>query len=136
MAYKMYFTGIKLQLIDEGNKLIHDNINNIILYNCIESDCNIPAQLVLDCSLNNMWFPVLDSDITTILKPYFLQDKLYNIRVVGTDEYNIHLVHMVEKDTNIDVSDHILKSGIGQHLCAAMRTGYNLQYFIYLYHNK
>lgn len=132
----MYFTGIKLQLIDEGNKIIYVYFDKIILYNCIESDCNIPAQLVLDCSLNNMWFPILNSDITTLLKPYFIQDKLYNIRIVETNEYNIHLVHMVEKDTNIDVSDHILKSGIGQRLCAAMRTGIIYNIFFFIYHNK
>lgn len=116
-------TEISLQLVDEGNKIIHDNFNNIVLYMFIESDCCLPVQLVLNCSLNNMWFPVLDVDISTLLKPYFTNGKLYTIQIIETDEYNVNLVDMVEKDTNIDISNSILNSGIGQRLCAAMKTG-------------
>ncbi|VVC24546.1 Hypothetical protein CINCED_3A019121 [Cinara cedri] len=138
---------ISLQLVDEGNKIIHDNFNNIVLYNFIESDCCLPGQLVLDCSLNDMWFPVLDIDISTLLKPYFIKGKLYNIQIVETDEYNVNLVHMVENDTNIDISNSILNSGIGQRLCAAMKTdenpyeesllkGQSFLSYVYHYHFK
>lgn len=121
--YFYIFTGIQLQLVDEGNEIIDSSFNEVILYNFIEDDCVLPGQLVLECSLSNMWFPVMNCDTATLLKPYFIKDKLYNIQIVETDEYNVNLVHLVEKDTNIDICESILKSGIGQRLDAVMRTG-------------
>lgn len=117
------FAVIKLQLVDEGEKIIDVIFDKITLYNFIESDCHLPGQLVLDCSLNNMWFPILNVDTILMLKPYFNQELLYKVRIVKTDVSGVKLVQMIKNDTNIDISDSILQSGIGQHLCAAIKTG-------------
>lgn len=117
------FLEIKLQLVDEGDEIINENFNNITLFNFVESDCNILAQLVLDCSLNNMWFPVLNIDTILMLQPYFNKELLYKIQIVKTDESGIKLVQMIQNDTNVDISDAILNSGIGQRLSAAIKTG-------------
>lgn len=109
--------------------------NNITLYNFIESDCNLPAQLVLDCSLNNMWFPSLNIDTSLLLQPYFDKKLLYKIVIIETEESGTQLVQMIQKDTNFDVSKIILESGIGQHLCAAMKTGIIIIFtFFLLFH--
>jgi len=109
-------------LVDDGDEVINASIDNITLYNFIENDCSFPAQLVLNCSLSNMWFPVMDADTTLMLQPYFNKKLLYKIQIVKTDEFNVKLVKMIEKDTNIDISDNILKSGIGQLLSSAIKT--------------
>lgn len=98
--------------------------NNIILYNFIETDCNLPAQLVLDCSLYNMWFPSMNVDTSIILQPYFDKKQLYKVLIIKSDESGAQLVQMIQKDTNIDISEVILESGFGQRLCAAMKTGF------------
>lgn len=116
---------IKLQLVDEGDEIINENFNKIILYNFIESDCNLPRQLVLDCSINNMWFPIISVDTLLMIQPYFNEKLLYSIKIVKSDESGVKSVQMINKDTNVDISDSILKSGIGQRLCSAMKTGIN-----------
>jgi hypothetical protein len=115
---------IKLLLVDEGNEVINEMFNNIILYNFIESDCNFPAQLVLDCSLNNMWFPSMSVDTSIMLQPYFDKKQLYKVLIIKSDESGTQFVQMIQKDTNIDLSEIILESGIGQRLCAAIKTGF------------
>lgn len=117
------FLEIKLQLVDEGDEIINENFNNITLFNFIESDCNLLAQLVLDCSLHNMWFPALNMDTILMLQPYFNKELLHKIQIVKTDESGIKLVRMIQNDTNVDISDAILNSGIGQRLSAAIKTG-------------
>lgn len=117
------YVGIKLQLIDEGSEVIHENFESITLYNFIESDCNLPGQLVLNCSLSNMWFPIINVDTALILQPYFNKELLYKVRIIETNESGINMVQMFQKDTNLDISKSILKSGIGQRLCAALKTG-------------
>uniref|UniRef100_A0A2S2R5N5 Tudor domain-containing protein n=1 Tax=Sipha flava TaxID=143950 RepID=A0A2S2R5N5_9HEMI len=116
---------IKLLLVDEGNEVINEMFNNIILYNFIESDCNFPAQLVLDCSLNNMWFPSMSVDTSIMLQPYFDKKQLYKVLIIKSDESGTQFVQMIQKDTNIDLSEIILESGIGQRLCAAIKTDEN-----------
>lgn len=115
-------------MIDERNEITNENFNNIILYNFIETDCNIPAQLVLDCTLSNMWFPVLNEDTILMLQPYFNNKLLYTVNIIKTDESNLNFVQLIEKDTNIDISNIILESGFGQRLCAAMKTGNFLEF--------
>lgn len=117
-------------MIDEGDKIINEHFDKIILYNFVESDCNLPGQLVLDCSLSDMWFPVINIDTTLILQPYFKLGELYKILIVKSDESGSKVVQMIHKDTNVDVSNAILESGIGQRLNAAMKTGiiYNLHF--------
>lgn len=110
-------------MVDEGDEITNEIFDNITLYNFTESDCDLPGQLVLDCSLNNMWFPIMNVDTTLMLKPYFNKELLYKVQVVKTDESGVKLVQMFKNDTNIDISDMILKSGIGQRLCAAEKTG-------------
>lgn len=119
----LFITDITLRLIDEGDEIIHENVDEVILYNFIESDCELPEQLVLECSLSNMWFPLMTVDITLILQPYFNKELLYHVKIVKSDESGVKIVRMINKDTNIDISDSILESGIGQRLCAAMKTG-------------
>lgn len=113
---------IKLQLVDVGGELIHENLNNMILYNFIESDCELPGQLILECSLNNMWFPVLNIDTILLIQPYFNKE-LYNVQIVKTIENGIHLVEMKIKDSNTNISDLLLRSGIGQRLSEVMKSG-------------
>ncbi|KAE9535821.1 hypothetical protein AGLY_007722 [Aphis glycines] len=138
---------IKLQLIDEGDKIINEYFDKIILYNFVESDCNLPGQLVLNCSLSDMWFPVINIDTTLMLQPYFKLGELYKILIVKTDESGSKVVQMIHKDTNIDVSNAILQSGIGQRLNAAMKTdenpyeenlliGQSFLSYVYNYHLK
>lgn len=132
--YIYIFIEIKLQLIDEGNKIINEHFDKIILYNFVESDCNLPEQLVLNCSLSDMWFPVINFDTTLVLQPHFKIGQLYKILIVKTDESGTNVVQMIHKDTHVDVSDAILQSGIGQRLNAAMKTGiiiYNINFFEY-----
>lgn len=117
------FVEIKLQLLDEGDEIINENFNKITLFNFIKSDCNLSAQLVLDCSLSNMWFPVVNVDTILMLQPNFNTGLLYKIQIVETVESGIRLVRMIQNDTNVDISDTILKSGIGQRLSAAIKTG-------------
>lgn len=93
------------------------------MYNFIETDCNVPKQLVLDCSLSNMWFPVLNEDTMLMLQPYFKKQILYKVNIVKTDESGMKLVQLIEENANIDISNIILESGIGQRLTAAMKTG-------------
>lgn len=116
------FIEIKLKLVDEGDEIINEHFIKIILYNFIENDCNLLAQLVLDCSLSNMWFPVINVDTILMLQPYFNKELLYKIQIVKIDESGIKLVQMIQNDTNVDISDTILKSGIGQRL-SAIKTG-------------
>ncbi|XP_026804803.1 uncharacterized protein LOC113548228 [Rhopalosiphum maidis] len=138
---------IKLQLIDEGNKVINEHFDKIILYNFVESDCNLPEQLVLSCSLSDMWFPVINIDTILLLQPHFKIGQLYKILIVKTDESGINVVQMIHKDTHVDVSDAILQSGIGQRLNAAMKTdenpyeeklliGQSFLSYVYNYHLK
>lgn len=110
-------------MVDEGNEITHHNFSNMTLFNFIESDCDLPGQLVLDCSLNNMWFPVINVDTLLLLQPYFNKELLYNVQIVTTIENGINLVEMAIEDSNVNISDLILKSGIGQRLCAVMKTG-------------
>lgn len=119
----MYVIGIRLLLVDEGNEVINEMFNKITLYNFIESDCNLPAQLVLDCALNDMWFPFLNVDISLMLQPYFDKNILYKVIIIKPDKSGTQLVQMIQIDTNIDISETILASGFGQRLYAAMKTG-------------
>lgn len=116
-------------MIDEGNEIINEHFSKITLYYFMNSDCYLPGQLVLDCALNNMWFPVMNIDTISMLQPYFNERLFYKVLIVDTDEMGVKLVQMILKDTNIDISDDILKSGIGQRLTAVMKTG-----IFYLYH--
>lgn len=116
---------IKLQLVDEGDEIINENFNKITLYNFIESDCNLPRQLVLDCSLSNMWFPIISVDTLLLIQPYFNKKILYTVKIIKSDESGVKSVQMFNKNTNVDISDTILKSGIGQRLVSAMKTGIN-----------
>ncbi|XP_015365129.1 PREDICTED: uncharacterized protein LOC107162646 [Diuraphis noxia] len=116
---------IKLQLIDEGDKIINEYFDKIILYNFVESDCNVPGQLVMHCSLYDMWFPVINTDTTLMLQPHFKISKLYKVLIVKTNESGTKVVQLIHKDTNVDVSNAILQSGIGQRLNAAMKTDEN-----------
>ncbi|XP_025193812.1 uncharacterized protein LOC112593566 isoform X2 [Melanaphis sacchari] len=116
---------IKLQLIDEGDKIIDEHFDKIKLYNFVENDYSLPKQLVLNCSLSDMWFPVINIDTTLILQPHFKIGQLYKILIVKTDESGNKVVQMIHKDTNVDVSNAILQSGIGQRLNAAMKTDEN-----------
>lgn len=128
---------IKLQLVDEGNEIVNENFNEIVLYNFIESDCELRKQLVLECSLNDMWFSFMTADIILLLQPFFNTEVLYKIKIIKTDESGVNFVQMFQKDNNIDISNNILESGIGQRLCAAMKTGMvykrNLYYNLILY---
>lgn len=125
---------IKFLLVDEGDEIINEHYSNITLYNFIESDGYLPGQLVLDCALNNMWFPVMNIDTIFLLQPYFSKKQLYKVLIIDTIECGVKLVQMIIKDTNIDVSDVILQSGIGQRLLAAMKTGiFNIKYTFYEY---
>lgn len=121
-----------MQLIDEGDKIVNEYVDKIILYNFVESDCNVPGQLVIDCSLSDMWFPVINIDITLMLQPHFKIGQLYKVLLLKTNESGTQVVQMIHKDTNVDVSDAILQCGIGQRLNAAMKTGkmYNNIYFL------
>jgi len=76
-----------------------------------------------------MWFPVINVDTTLMLQPYFKIGQLYKILILKNDESDVKVVQMIQNDTNIDVSDAILQSGIGQRLSAAMKTGINYYYF-------
>jgi len=117
-------------LIDEGDKIINEHFDKIILYNFIESDCYIPGQLVINCSLSDMWFPVMNTDTILMLQPHFKIGQLYKVLIVKTDEFGTKVVQIIQKDTNVDVSNAILQSGIGQRLNAAMKTGiiYNIHF--------
>lgn len=119
-------------MIDEGDKIINEYFDKIILYNFVESDCNVPGQLVIDCSLSDMWFPVINIDITLMLQPYFKIGQLYKVLIVKTNESGTQVVQMIQKDTNVDVSNAILQSGIGQRLNAAMKTGIIYNNIIFL----
>jgi len=119
----LFIIEINLRLVDKGDEIVHENFDEVILYNFIESDCALPEQLVLECSLSNMWFPLMTVDITLILLPYFNKELLYKIKIVKSEESGVKVVQMINKDTNIDISDSILESGIGQRLCVAMKTG-------------
>jgi len=110
-------------LIDEGDKIVNEYVDKIILYNFVENDCNVPGQLVIDCSLSDMWFPVINIDITSMLQPHFKIGQLYKVLLLKTNESGTQVVQMIHKDTNVDVSNAILQSGIGQRLNAAMKTG-------------
>lgn len=145
MDYKI--ENIKLQLIDEGDKIINEYFDKIILYNFVESDCNVPGQLVIHCSLSDMWFPVINIDTTLMLQPYFKIGQLYKILIIQTNESGTKVVQMIQKDTNVDVSNAILQSGIGQRLNAAMKTdenpyeenlllGQSFLSYVYNYHLK
>jgi len=112
-----------LQLIDEGDKVVNEYVDKILLYNFVESDCNVPGQLVIDCSLSDMWFPVINIDITLMLQPHFKIGQLYKVLLLKTNESGTQVVQMFHKDTNVDVSNAILQSGIGQRLNSAMKTG-------------
>eukprot|EP00102_Acyrthosiphon_pisum_P025216 XP_016662426.1 PREDICTED: uncharacterized protein LOC100572451 isoform X2 [Acyrthosiphon pisum] len=138
---------IKLQLIDEGDKIVNEYVDKIILYNFVESDCNVPGQLVIDCSLSDMWFPVINIDITLMLQPHFKIGQLYKVLLLKTNESGTQVVQMIHKDTNVDVSNAILQSGIGQRLNAAMKTdenpyeenlliGQSFVAYVYNYHLK
>jgi len=119
-------------LIDEGDKIINEYFDKIILYNFVESDCNVPGQLVIDCSLSDMWFPVINIDITLMLQPHFKIGQLYKVLIVKTNESSTQVVQMIQKDTNVDISNAILQSGIGQRLNAAMKTGIIYNNIIFL----
>lgn len=122
---------IKLQLADEGNEIVNENFNEIVLYNFIESDCQLQKQLVLECSLYDMWFPFLTADILLLLQPFFNTELLYKIKIIKTDESGVNFIQMFQKDNDIDISNNILESGIGQRLCAAMKTGMVNNIFLY-----
>ncbi|XP_050421406.1 uncharacterized protein LOC126833881 [Adelges cooleyi] len=113
---------IELKLVDQGDEIVNEEFNKVTLYNFMENDCNMPAQLVLECSLSNMWFPLLNTDIASIIKPHFHDESLYTCFITGQDENGRKLVQLIENDTNINVSDSLLKSGIGQYLSSAMKT--------------
>jgi len=119
-------------LVDEGDKIITEYFDKIILYNFVESDCNVPGQLVIDCSLSDMWFPVINIDITLMLQPHFKIGQLYKVLIVKINESGTRVVEMIQKDTNVDVSNAILQSGIGQRLNAAMKTGIIYNNIIFL----
>jgi len=114
---------VKLRWVDEGDKITDEMFNKITLYNFIKSDCHLPEQLVLNCSLNNMWFPIINCNTMLMLKPFFNNEQLYKVQIIKTDESGTKLVQMFKNDTNIDISNSILRSGIGQRLCAAIKTG-------------
>lgn len=121
-----------MQLVDEGDEIINENFNKITLYNFIETDCNVPRQLVLDCSLSNMWFPILNEDTVLMLEPYFKKQILYKVKIIKSDESGVKLVQLIEEDTNIDISNIILESGIGQHLTATMKTSKIIKLNLYV----
>lgn len=110
-------------MADEGNEIVNKNFNEIILYNFIENDCELRKQLVLECSLYDMWFSTMTADIILLLQPFFNTELLYKIKIMKTDESGVNFVQMFNKDSDIDISNNILESGIGQRLCAAMKTG-------------
>jgi len=124
------FIDVKLQLIDEGDKIINEYFDKIILYNFVESDCNVPGQLVIRCLLNDMWFPVINIDTMLMLQPHFKISQLYKVLIFKTNDSGTKVVQLIHKDTNVDVSNAILQSGIGQRLSAAMKTGiiYNIHF--------
>lgn len=112
-----------MQLIDEGDKIINEYFEKIMLYNFVESDCNVPGQLVIHCLLNDMWFPVINIDTALMLQPHFKISHLYKVIIFKTNESGTKVVQLIHKDTNVDVSNAILQSGMGQRLSAAMKTG-------------
>lgn len=118
-------------MADEGNEIVNENFNEIILYNFIENDCELRKQLVLECSLYDMWFSFMTADIILLLQPFFNTELLYKIKIIKTDESGVNFVQMFQKDNNIDISNNILESGIGQRLCAAMKTGMVNNKFLY-----
>lgn len=125
---------IEFQLVDEGDEIINEHFSKITLYNFIENDCFLPEQIVLDCALNNMWFPVMNIDTIFLLQPYFSKRQLYKVIIVETTECGVNLVKLILKDTGVtDISDVILGSGIGQRLSAAMKTG--IFYIIYAFYD-
>lgn len=117
------FVDVKLLLVDEGDEIAIENIEEITLYNFVEDDCKLPAQLVLNCSLSNIWFPCMNVDTTLMLEPFFNKKLLYKIIIVKNNETGVKFVQMIKKDSNIDISVEILEAGFGQRLCAAIKTG-------------
>lgn len=118
------FIEIKLHLVDDGSEIINEYFNKITLYNFIESDSHLPGQFVLDCALSNMRSSVINIDsISNKLHPYFNKKLLYKVLIIGTYKTGVKLVQLVQKDTNIDIYDAILKFEIEQRLCATMKTG-------------
>ncbi|XP_050546738.1 uncharacterized protein LOC126908583 [Daktulosphaira vitifoliae] len=113
---------IELKLVDEGNEIVNEEFDKIVLYNFLESDCIMPAQLVLECSLSDMWFPLLNIDVAMIVKSHFHNASIYKCIITGKDEIGRNSVKMIEKDSNIDIADSILKSGFGQRLESVMKT--------------